>query len=115
MDQIRWNEKEKENEEKKKEKKRWKKNLIGKQKKEKGRRGKREIFRRSNGRSSTVRELKSIHMWVPKYGSFIKLQEVGNFPTQVISSLKAPFNGLRLSLRSCVAVKLVPKFWDCLG
>ena len=29
------------------------------------------------------------YAWVPKYGSFVKLQEVGNFPTRVISSLKA--------------------------
>ena len=27
--------------------------------------------------------------WVPKFGSFVKLQEVENFPTRVISSLKA--------------------------
>ena len=29
------------------------------------------------------------YAWVPKSESFVKLQEVGNFPTRVISSLKA--------------------------
>ena len=29
------------------------------------------------------------YAWVPKSRSFIKLQEVGNFPTLIISSLKA--------------------------
>ena len=29
------------------------------------------------------------YVWVPKSWSFIKLHEVGNFPTRVISSLKA--------------------------
>ena len=29
------------------------------------------------------------YAWVPKSGSFVKLQEVGNFPTRVISNLKA--------------------------
>ena len=28
------------------------------------------------------------YAWVPKSGSFIKLQEVGNFSTLIISSLK---------------------------
>ena len=29
------------------------------------------------------------YMWTPKSWSFVKLHEVGNFPTCVISSLKA--------------------------
>ena len=29
------------------------------------------------------------YTWVPKTRSFVKLQEVGNFPTRVIYSLKA--------------------------
>ena len=29
------------------------------------------------------------YVWVPKSGSFVKLQEVGNFPTWIISNLKA--------------------------
>ena len=29
------------------------------------------------------------YSWVPKSRSFVKLQEVGNFPTWIISSLKA--------------------------
>ena len=29
------------------------------------------------------------YVWTPKYWSFIKLHEVGNFPTCVISNLKA--------------------------
>ena len=29
------------------------------------------------------------YAWVPKSWSFVKLQEVGNFPTWIISSLKA--------------------------
>ena len=28
------------------------------------------------------------YAWVPKYGSFFKLQEVGNFPTLIVFSLK---------------------------
>ena len=28
------------------------------------------------------------YAWVPKLGSFVELQEVGNFPTWIISSLK---------------------------
>ena len=29
------------------------------------------------------------YAWAPKLGSFVKVQEVGNFPTWVISSLKS--------------------------
>ena len=29
------------------------------------------------------------YAWVPKSGSFVKLQEVGNFPTWIIFSLNA--------------------------
>ena len=55
-----------------------------------GRKG--NFSRRSNSRSSTVRELKSVHVTRATHvyqnqGVSSKLQEVGNFPTQVFSSL----------------------------
>ena len=47
-------------------------------------------FRRSkiDGPRIKVGPCNESYAWVPKYVSFVKLQEVGNFPTLIISSLK---------------------------
>ena len=47
-------------------------------------------FRRSNldGPRIKVGPRNESYAWVPKSGSFVKLQEVGNFLTFIISSLK---------------------------
>ena len=44
------------------------------------------VFIRARGKVHSCIES---YAWVPKSRSFIKLHEVGNFPTLVISSLKA--------------------------
>ena len=51
------------------------------------------------------------YAWVLKSGSFVKLQEVGNFPNWNIFSLKA-CNGIGC-LQGCHRpCDLVPRFWD---
>ena len=62
-------------------------------KREKGEERKRKIFlvfQRSklDGPRIKVGTCNESYTWVPKSGSFVKLQVLGNFPTQVISSLK---------------------------
>ena len=53
-------------------------------------------FRQSklNGSRIKVGQRNESYVWVPKSGSFLKLQEVENFPTRVFSSIKASFNGI---------------------
>ena len=48
-------------------------------------------FRRSNldGLRVKVDQHNEGYAWVPKSGSFVKLQEVENFPTWIIFSLKS--------------------------
>ena len=72
-------------------KKKREKRIVGERKK--GGEKKREIFpafRRSNldGPRIKVDPRNEGYMWVPKSGSFVKLQNVGNFPTLIIFSLK---------------------------
>ena len=43
------------------------------------------VFVGARGKVSSCNES---YVWVPKYESLVKLQEVGNFPTWVIFSLK---------------------------
>ena len=45
-------------------------------------------LRKSDHRFSSGLKAKLVHAWIPKSWSFVKLHEVGNFPTCVISSLK---------------------------
>ena len=49
------------------------------------------MFRRSkvDGPRIKVGPRNEGYAWVPKLESFVKLQEVRNFPTQVISNIKA--------------------------
>ena len=49
-----------------------------------------QVVRRSNldGPRIKVDPRNESYAWVPKSGSFIKLQDVGNFPTWIISNLK---------------------------
>ena len=59
----------------------------------KGGEKKREIFpafqqSNLNGLRIKVDPRNEGYAWVPKSGSFVKLQEVGNFPTWILSSLK---------------------------
>ena len=61
---------------------------------EMGEKRKREIFQafqRSNldGPRVKVDPRNEGYVWVPKSKSFVKLQEVGNFPTWIIFSLKS--------------------------
>ena len=61
---------------------------------ERGERKKKEIFpvfRRSklDGQRRKVDSCIVTYAWVQKFGSFVKLHEVGNFPTYNIFSLKA--------------------------
>ena len=49
-------------------------------------------------------------MWVPKSWSFIKLHEVGNFPTWIIFSLKVSFNGIGFLRGRDWPCDLVPRF-----
>ena len=48
-------------------------------------------FRRLNPYGSRVKVnlCNEGYTWVPKSGGFVKLQEIGNFPTLIIFSLKA--------------------------
>ena len=48
------------------------------------------MFRRSNLDDPRVKvdPHNEGYAWVPKSGSFVKLQEVGNFPALIISNLK---------------------------
>ena len=62
--------------------------------KRKPREREREIFpafqwSKLDGPGIKVGPLNESYAWVPKSVSFVKLQKVGNFPTRVISSLKA--------------------------
>ena len=50
--------------------------------------GRERFSQRSDGLRIKVCPRNESYAWVPKYGSFVKLQEVENFPTRVISSLK---------------------------
>ena len=57
----------------------------------KGKKGNFPAFQRSklDGLRVKVDPRNESYAWVPKSGSFIKLQEADNFPTWIISSLKA--------------------------
>ena len=87
------NENQKREKEKKKRKKKERRGEGKRRRKRKKGKGKGKFSRRSEGRSLTVRKLKLVHATrvmrgVPKSGSFVELQEIGNFPTRIISSLK---------------------------
>ena len=70
------------------------KEFDGKKKRKEGERRKQNggfpAFRRSklDGLSTKVGPCIAIYMWISKTWSFIKLHEVGNFPTRSIFSLK---------------------------
>ena len=82
-------------EKRRKENRKYEKGKIGHKRREEEREEKKRgifpAFRRSNPDSLKVKvgPRNEGYTWVPKFGSFVKLQNVGNLPTWIIASIKA--------------------------